>query len=94
VQSLYPSVMLSFAIHPNRDALRVFPWLLEDLTRRRLEAKARMRTAASAPEHAFFEALQGALKVLINSFYGYLGFPRATSRTSRRRPGSRPRAGA
>jgi DNA polymerase elongation subunit (family B) len=74
VQSLYPSVMLAFAIRPAHDPLGIFPSLLADLTRRRLEAKARRKEAASTAERAFFDALQGAFKVLINSFYGYLGF--------------------
>ncbi|MBI5016744.1 MAG: DNA polymerase II [Deltaproteobacteria bacterium] len=75
VQSLYPSVMLAFSIQPARDTLGVFPSLLGDLTARRLKAKARTRAAHTTAERTFFEALQAALKVLINSFYGYLGFP-------------------
>jgi DNA polymerase elongation subunit (family B) len=75
VQSLYPSVMLSFRIHPAPDDLAVFPALLQDLTQWRLDAKARLRRAASTGERAYYEALQGTFKVLINSFYGYLGFP-------------------
>jgi len=75
VQSLYPSVMLTCGIRPAADDLEVFPALLGDLTRWRLDTKERMRRAAAAGERAFYEALQGTFKVLINSFYGYLGFP-------------------
>lgn len=74
VQSLYPSVMLAFGVRPARDDLGVFRSLLADLTRLRLEAKARMRQAAGGQEHALYDALQGTFKVLVNSFYGYLGF--------------------
>jgi DNA polymerase elongation subunit (family B) len=74
VQSLYPSVMLAFGVRPARDDLEVFGSLLADLTRLRLGAKARMRQAGEAQEHTVYDALQGTFKVLINSFYGYLGF--------------------
>lgn len=74
VQSLYPSVMLAFSIEPARDDLRVFPTLLTELTRRRLEAKARRQAAASPAERIYHDALQATFKVLINSFFGYLGF--------------------
>jgi DNA polymerase elongation subunit (family B) len=75
VQSLYPSLMLSFGIHPSRDDLGVFPKLLSDLTRWRLDAKEQMKRAESPEQRAFYDALQGTSKILINSFYGYLGFP-------------------
>lgn len=74
VQSLYPSVMLTFGVHPVRDDQEVFPSLLSDLTRLRLEAKEQMRRAREPGERTLYEALQGTFKVLINSFYGYLGF--------------------
>jgi DNA polymerase, archaea type len=74
VQSLYPSVMLAFRVHPARDDQQVFPALLTDLTRLRLEAKERMRGAGEPAERVLYGALQGTFKVLINSFYGYLGF--------------------
>jgi DNA polymerase elongation subunit (family B) len=67
VQSLYPSVMLAFGIRPHRDDLGIFPGLLADLTRWRLDAKTRMKASRSPGDRAFFEALQGTLKVLINS---------------------------
>jgi DNA polymerase elongation subunit (family B) len=73
VESLYPSIMSSRNISPKSDTLGSFPILLKDLTRRRLEAKARVRTA-KGEERARWDALQGSFKILINSFYGYLGF--------------------
>lgn len=74
VRSLYPSILLVFGIRPSKDDLDVFLGLLRDLTRRRLEAKDRARVAP-AEERSALEALQSTFKVLINSFYGYLGFP-------------------
>ncbi|WP_245693506.1 DNA polymerase domain-containing protein [Deferrisoma camini] len=74
VRSLYPSILLTFRIRPAKDDLDVFLGLLDDLTRRRLEAKDRARAADAAEERTFYEALQSTYKVLINSFYGYLGF--------------------
>jgi len=73
IASLYPSVMLAFGIFPESDTLGVFGDMLARLRRFRLEAKAAMRSAKGA-EQARLDALQGTFKILINSFYGYLGF--------------------
>jgi DNA polymerase I len=73
IASLYPSVMLAFAIFPEFDTLGVFGDMLARLRKFRLEAKAAMRSAKGA-EKAHLDALQGTFKILINSFYGYLGF--------------------
>ncbi len=73
VESLYPSIMLSERITSSRDTLGAYLPMLEELTRRRLEAKARSRETSGA-ERAMWEGLQSSFKVLINSFYGYLGF--------------------
>lgn len=70
VASLYPSIMLSQGCFPAQDRLGIFLGLLGDLRRFRLEAKAEYRRA---PSHAL-AALQSTFKILINSFYGYLGF--------------------
>ena len=75
VTSLYPSVMLTFGYFPRRDSLGVFPALLRDLRAFRVEAKRLARTAGTDEARAYFEALQSTFKILINSFYGYLGFP-------------------
>ena len=74
VQSLYPSVMLRFGYEPRRDEAGVFRGMLDDLRRFRLEAKAALRTAGSEREKDHLGALQSTFKILINSFYGYLGF--------------------
>lgn len=73
VESLYPSIMLVKRIAPASDRLGVFLPALEELTRRRLEAKAQLRQATDALTRAYWDGIQGSLKVLINSFYGYLG---------------------
>src|SRR6202043_3085378 len=52
----------------------IFRHLLTDLRTFRLEAKAQMRRAKEPKEQRYFQALQNTFKILINSFYGYLGF--------------------
>jgi DNA polymerase elongation subunit (family B) len=74
VTSLYPSVMLTFGYVPQRDSLGVFPGLLRDLRAFRVEAKRLARSADTDAGRAYYEALQTTFKILINSFYGYLGF--------------------
>lgn len=73
VESLYPSIMLHDNITAAADTLGAFPVLLRELTARRIHAKQRARQT-SGEEHALWDGLQGSFKVLINSFYGYLGF--------------------
>ena len=75
VASLYPSLMLKDGLFPRSDTLGVFPALLKDLRDFRLQAKAAARAAPTELERQGTEALQATFKVLINSFYGYLGFP-------------------
>ena len=74
VASLYPSIMLQFDCFPVNDQLQIFRHLLTDLRTFRLQAKSDMREAKEAPERRSFHALQNTFKILINSFYGYLGF--------------------
>ncbi len=90
VESLYPSLMLTHRIAPQNDTLGIFLPLLHELTQRRLEAKRKAQAAEqqdgtpesspAAPPRAeqdfhYWDGLQGSYKVLINSFYGYLGGP-------------------
>lgn len=74
VASLYPSIMLQFDCFPVTDQLQIFRHLLTDLRTFRLEAKAEMRAAKDPKEQRHLHALQNTFKILINSFYGYLGF--------------------
>jgi len=74
VASLYPSIMLKFDCFPVSDQLQIFRHLLTDLRSFRLEAKAEMRAEKDPPKQHHFQALQNTFKILLNSFYGYLGF--------------------
>ena len=77
VESLYPSIMIREKIAPTRETLGVFPVVLEELTHSRLEAKRQMQSATTPSEKSKFDAIQSSYKILINSFYGYLGYNRA-----------------
>ncbi len=74
VASLYPSLMRTYRIGPARDRLGALLALVDTLVARRLEAKAKARAAppGSAERHAN-EAMSAALKIVVNSAYGYLG---------------------
>src|SRR5262245_43633724 len=74
VASLYPSIMLQFDCFPATDVLQIFRHLLTDLRNFRLEAKARMRAERDPAKQHHLQALQNTFKILLNSFYGYLGF--------------------
>src|SRR6476659_3753133 len=74
VASLYPSIMLQFDCFPATDELQIFRHLLTDLRNFRLEAKARMRAERDPAAQHHLQALQNTFKILLNSFYGYLGF--------------------
>jgi DNA polymerase, archaea type len=74
IASLYPSVMLQFDCFPVTDQLQIFRHLLTDLRTFRLEAKAKMRAQQDPAEQHHLQALQNTFKILLNSFYGYLGF--------------------
>lgn len=74
IESLYPSIMLSREIKPRTDELNIFQTLLHDLTTKRLEAKHKMQQSKKQETRAKYQALQSSLKILINSFYGYLGY--------------------
>jgi DNA polymerase, archaea type len=77
VESLYPSIMLNYDIKPKSDKLELFPMLLQRLTDLRLDAKNQMQAAKSEEERSELDARQSSYKVLINSFYGNLGFSMA-----------------
>ena len=67
VASLYPSLMRSFRIGPSRDRLHVLLAVVDRLVERRLAAKA-----------AGNEAMSAAMKLVVNSAYGYLAAPGLT----------------
>ena len=74
IASLYPSVMLQFDCFPATDQLQIFRHLLTDVRAFRLEAKAEMRAEQDPARQHHLQALQNTFKILLNSFYGYLGF--------------------
>ena len=73
VASLYPSLMLTYRLAPAKDSLGLFLPMLAELRRFRLTAKQSARDSTEDSERHYFDALQQVFKVLINSFYGYLG---------------------
>jgi len=74
VASLYPSLLLSIGQNPVNDKLGVFIPLLRSLREYRLHFKQLARTSTDPEQRAEAAARQGTFKILINSFYGYLGF--------------------
>jgi len=73
VASLYPSLMRAYRIGPERDHLGVLLATVDQLVDRRLAAKAAARAATpgSVAQHKH-EALSAAMKLVVNSAYGYL----------------------
>ncbi len=78
IRSLYPSVILADDISPQRDSLGVFRRLLNELREFRLSAKDAEKNASNLTEKDYYNSLQTTFKILINSFYGYLGFAQGT----------------
>ena len=74
VASLYPSLLLHIGRNPVNDSLGVFIPLLRTLRDYRLKFKLLARNAPTEEERAEAQARQAAFKILVNSFYGYLGF--------------------
>ncbi|MDO5296794.1 MAG: DNA polymerase domain-containing protein [bacterium] len=77
VQSLYPSIITHWQIKPAGDSLNIFLGMLSQLRSFRLQAKEQARAAKENgldEKYRYYHALQTVFKILINSFYGYLGF--------------------
>ena len=77
VASLYPSLLLQIGRNPRSDTLGVFIPMLRRLREYRLKYKQLARTAPTTAERDESQARQATFKILINSFYGYLGFSAA-----------------
>jgi DNA polymerase elongation subunit (family B) len=73
VASLYPSLMRAYRIGPARDHLGALLALVDRLVELRLSAKSSARAAppGSAERYAH-EAMSAAMKLVVNSAYGYL----------------------
>ncbi len=74
VASLYPSLLLLIGRNPAGDSLGAFIPLLRELRAERLAYKNLARDAATAELRREYQARQAGFKIIINSFYGYLGF--------------------
>ena len=73
VASLYPSLMRAYRIGPSRDHLGALLALVDRLVELRLTAKANARQAApDSAERYGHEAMSAAMKLVVNSAYGYL----------------------
>lgn len=87
-QSLYPSVMMGNNICfttlcsdgsfvPRDQEIGVIPSILESLFDERVKLKQSMKTMDDGPDKDYVDARQYALKILLNSFYGYTGYTRS-----------------
>ena len=77
IESLYPSIMLSFGVCPKTDTLKAFPTILKDLRDLRFAVKKRALEESAAGNRSLaynFDAMQSSFKIIINAMYGYLGF--------------------
>lgn len=74
VASLYPSLLLLIGKNPESDSLGVFLEVLSKLREQRLKFKKLAKEADDAESRLEYGARQNSYKILINSFYGYLGF--------------------
>lgn len=71
VASLYPSIMLAYNIYDSKkDPDRNFIAAVEYFTQERLKNKALAKT-----EGRYYKDLSDGQKIMINSFYGFLGAP-------------------
>jgi DNA polymerase elongation subunit (family B) len=73
VASLYPSLMREYRIGPVRDHLGAMLALVDRLVDRRLQEKAAAKAAPpGSAERYTHEATSSAMKLVVNSAYGYL----------------------
>ena len=73
VASLYPSLMRTHRIGPSRDRLGALLALVDGLVERRLAAKAAAKSAPPGSAERFaHEAMSAAMKLVVNTAYGYL----------------------
>jgi DNA polymerase elongation subunit (family B) len=68
IASLYPTIMLAYRIHSRKDTDQIALRWLKTLTRQRLELKAKAKAG-----DANAQILQEAMKILLNSLYGFYG---------------------
>ena len=71
---MYPSLLLHMDQNPASDRLGVFIPLLRELREYRLKYKKLSRETEDRNLQQEYQARQTSFKIIINSFYGYLGF--------------------
>jgi DNA polymerase elongation subunit (family B) len=71
IASLYPSLMCAYRIGPESDRLGALLHVVERVRTLRLAHKAAAKKGGADAGH--HEAMQAAMKLLINSAYGYMG---------------------
>ncbi len=74
VESLYPSIIIHNKIYPEKDKLKIFLKLVTILTKKRLNFKRLKEETGDPYLRMHYDTMQNSYKILINSFYGYLGF--------------------
>ncbi|MEO8295613.1 MAG: ribonuclease H-like domain-containing protein, partial [Gemmatimonadota bacterium] len=73
VASLYPSLMRAYRIGPARDHLGALLAIVDRLVEQRLAAKASAQALPErSPERYAHEAMSAAMKLVVNTAYGYL----------------------
>lgn len=74
--SLYPSLIIGKKIKPKTDILNIFVPIEEQITEMRLNIKNNVlkKLKKGTPEYDTANAEQEALKIIINSAFGYLGY--------------------
>jgi DNA polymerase elongation subunit (family B) len=74
IASMYPSIMRTYRIGPRSDRLGVLLFVVSRLTDLRLGHKQALKSAAPETAEAYHHlAMHSAMKILINSGYGYMG---------------------
>ncbi len=61
----------------SREKKGFIPAILENLIASRMKVKQKMKSSGDESERRMLDVQQHALKLLANSFYGYMGYPRA-----------------
>ena len=81
VASLYPSLMRTYRIGPKRDYLGAMITMVDRLVDMRLDAKSSAKAAPpGSAERYFHEGTSAAMKLVVNSAYGYLAAGGALTR--------------
>lgn len=65
------------SLHFTQDKKGFIPSVVEEILKKRIEAKKAMKKANDSEERKALDLKQHALKLIANSFYGYMGYPRA-----------------